>query len=70
MIICKDVQGTGTIEAKGGAGSGSGTVFGGGGGGGIIYVVTHLWTGSVTMNVNGGSGWGTGKPGAIYKILV
>ena len=70
MLICKQIVGTGSLQANGGNGTGANTVFGGGGGGGLIYVITHSFDTGLSVSVVGGSGWSSGKPGMFYKIIV
>jgi hypothetical protein len=73
VILAKLIAGTGTIQAKGGAGANSAAAGnpggGGGGGGGFISVVTSAPVpGTITLDASGGAGGtahGTGVAGSV-----
>jgi len=64
IILCSELDNTGTIEANGGTGGNGGTegdedAGGGGGGGGIVYALYETLTNEGTLRALGGAG-GTG----------
>jgi len=56
LLIADSIYGLGTINAIGGNGTKFDDNYGGGGGGGILILLTKAWSGSISLNVNGGSG--------------
>ncbi len=80
-VLAREITGSGTIRARGGAGASGasgGSGFGagggaGGGGGGVIYIVYETLASQVTTDVGGGSagqggGASAGAPGNTLKF--